>query len=376
MPALAATALRCLWLQAAPVQQLTSLRAFQAAPRVGCSLQQRWGRPCATAAAAAASGGGDGAASAAVDLGSEPRSLPQPPAADEPLAPGLYVVSTPIGNLEDITLRALRVLRSATLVLAEDTRHTRQLLTHFGISTPLHSFHQHNERQKEGLVLRQLRQGAAIALVSDAGTPAINDPGADLVAAAAAEGLPVIPVPGASAVLAGLVASGLPTRQFLYCGFTAPKASARQKQFAALATQEATLVFYVSPHSLLAALGDAAAVLGPGRRCCLARELTKRHEELWRGTLQEAAQEFTERGPRGEFVLLVEGAPAGSAAAAGAAAGGGEAGEAEIVAALRAAMAAGEPPSSAARSVARQLGVNKKLCYALSLGLQPEGPEP
>lgn len=112
----------------------------------------------------------------------------------------------------------------------------------------------------------------------------------------------------------------------------------------------------------------------PPGRCCLARELTKRHEELWRGTLQEAAQEFTERGPRGEFVLLVEGAPAGSAAAAGAAAGGGEAGEAEIVAALRAAMAAGEPPSSAARSVARQLGVNKKLCYALSLGLQPEGP--
>lgn len=115
-------------------------------------------------------------------------------------------------------------------------------------------------------VLRQLRQGAAIALVSDAGTPAINDPGADLVAAAAAEGLPIIPVPGASAVLAGLVASGLPTQQFLYCGFTAPKSGARQKQFAALAGQEATLVFYVSPHSLLAALGDAAAVLGPDRR--------------------------------------------------------------------------------------------------------------
>ncbi len=132
-------------------------------------------------------------------------------------------------------------------------------------------------------VLRQLRQGAAIALVSDAGTPAINDPGADLVAAAAAEGLPVIPVPGASAVLAGLVASGLPTRQFLYCGFTAPKASARQKQFAALATQEATLVFYVSPHSLLAALGDAAAVLGPGRR--------------WAGLMSVCEQSSHNKGP-------------------------------------------------------------------------------
>lgn len=263
-------------------------------------------------------------------------------------------------------------------------------------------------------MLRQLRQGAAIALVSDAGTPAINDPGADLVAAAAAEGLPVIPVPGASAVLAGLVASGLPTAQFLYCGFTAPKSSARQKQFAALAAQQATLVFYVSPHSLLAALEDAVAVLGADRRwegpsvpmcrpcsctrlqcsgnarwaasageapcpvppapphnlprCCLARELTKRHEELWRGTLQEALDEFTQRGPRGEFVLLVGGA---STAAAGAP-GGGEVREADIVAALRAAIAAGEPPSSAARSVARQLGVSKKLCYSLSLGLPPE----
>lgn len=170
------------------------------------------------------------------------------------------------GNLEDITLRALRVLRTATMVLAEDTRHTRQLLAHYGIRTPLHSFHQHNEWQKEGLVLRQLQQGAAVALVSDAGTPAINDPGAGLVAAAAAAGLPIVPVPGASAVLAGLVGSGLPTDRFLYCGFTAPKSGARQKQLAALAGTDATLVLYVSPHSLLAALADAAQVLGAHRR--------------------------------------------------------------------------------------------------------------
>ena len=242
-----------------------------------------------------------------------------PPAPPPPLPPSP-------GNLEDITLRALRVLRGASLVLAEDTRHTRALLSHFGIRASLHSFHQHNERHKQALVrlslgeqrggavavavlacvealpcacspslalaaakpllhvlpspaaalphppthlpqvLRQLQQGAAIALVSDAGTPAINDPGADLVAAAAAAGLPVIPVPGPSAVLAALVASGLPTAQFLYCGFTAPKSGARRKQLTPLAGQPATLIFFVSPHSLVAALADAAAVLGGQRR--------------------------------------------------------------------------------------------------------------
>ena len=211
-----------------------------------------------------------------------------------------YIVSTPIGNLEDVTLRALRVLRTASLVLAEDTRRTRQLFSRYDIHTRLESFHQHNERQKEAMVrspscqgalqhpmlirlplahaeacsfhlicvqvLRQLQQGAAIALVCDAGTPAINDPGADLVAAAAAANVRVIPVPGPSAVLAAVVASGLPTQQFLYCGFTAPKAGARQKQLSKLAGQEATLVFYVSPHSLLATLEDAVQVLGAHRR--------------------------------------------------------------------------------------------------------------
>ncbi|EFN54442.1 hypothetical protein CHLNCDRAFT_25140 [Chlorella variabilis] len=279
-----------------------------------------------------------------------------------------YIVSTPIGNLEDVTLRALRVLRTASLVLAEDTRHTRQLFSRYDIHTRLESFHQHNERQKEAMVLRQLQQGAAIALVCDAGTPAINDPGADLVAAAAAANVRVIPVPGPSAVLAAVVASGLPTQQFLYCGFTAPKAGARQKQLSKLAGQEATLVFYVSPHSLLAALEDAVQVLGAHRRCCLARELTKRHEELWRGSLGEALAEFSERGPRGEFVLLIEGS--GSAAAVQ-----GEAvSEDQIVEALRQAVAAGQSPSSAARSVAKALGQSRKLCYSLSLGLQAIEP--
>ena len=204
------------------------------------------------------------------------------------------------------------------MVLAEDTRHTRQLFAHFGIRTPLHSFHAHNERQKRELVLRQLRGGAAVAMVSDAGTPAINDPGADLVAAAAAEGLPVVPVPGASAVLAALVASGLPTDSFLYCGFTAAKGGARRRQLAAL-----------------------------------------------------AAAEFGARGPRGEFVLLVEGSGGGGGGGseAGGDASSAPAGEAELEAALREALAAGEKPSSAAKRLAAALGVSKRQAYALSLRL-------
>ncbi|KAL4458213.1 hypothetical protein ABPG75_013078 [Micractinium tetrahymenae] len=395
-------------------QQLISLRAFRplsqqwACLQPSCSGRRGWGRGLAAAGSggAALSGGSNNNSqqlfvAAAEDATSSEGSAiedcssledGQPPTAGgkssaaaaaaaaagggPALEPGLYIVSTPIGNLEDITLRALRVLRSATMVLAEDTRHTRQLFAHFGIRTPLHSFHQHNERQKQALVLRQLQQGAAIALVSDAGTPAINDPGADLVSAAAAAGLPVYPVPGPSAVLAALVGSGLPTAQFLYCGFVAAKA-ARRKQFAALAGQQATLVFFASPHALLGALEDAAEAFGPERRCCLARELTKRHEEFWRGSLQGALAEFAERGPRGEFVLLVEGASeeAAAAAAAGTAgAGAGPVGEEQILAALREAVAAGQSPSSAAKAVAARLGQSRKLCYQLSLTLA-EGME-
>ena len=191
------------------------------------------------------------------------------------LAPGLYLVGTPIGNLEDITLRALRVLRDADAVLAEDTRHTRRLLTRYGISQRLVSYHAHNEAVRRAPTMERLRAGAALALVSDAGTPAVADPGADLAAACAAEGVPVIPIPGASAPAAALIASGLPTDAFTFVGFLPPKSGARRRRLEALVNAPGSLVAFVPPHKLVATVEDAAAVLGAGRRCCVCREMTK-----------------------------------------------------------------------------------------------------
>jgi 16S rRNA (cytidine1402-2'-O)-methyltransferase len=206
----------------------------------------------------------------------------------------LYVVSTPIGNLEDITLRALRVLRLVDAVLAEDTRHSRQLLTHFGLRTPLVSLHAHNEEARAAAVTHRLAAGEALALVSDAGTPALSDPGALLVAAVLRAGHKVVAVPGASALLAALVCSGLPTHSVSFAGFLPPQPGARRRRLLELAAQQsgATLAFYLPPHKAAATLADAAVALGAERRCCVARELTKLHEEVWRGSLAEAATEF------------------------------------------------------------------------------------
>ncbi|GBF94816.1 hypothetical protein Rsub_07988 [Raphidocelis subcapitata] len=285
-----------------------------------------WHQPCgrralAAAAAAAAGGGEEGPdAPSTAARGSEQR-----------LQPGLYLVGTPIGNLEDISVRALRVLRGVDTVLAEDTRHSRRLLDHFGIRTPLLSCHEHNEQQRARAVVQRLQSGESMALISDAGMPAISDPGAALVAAAAAAGVPVWPVPGPCAALCGLVGSGLPTGQFLFCGFLPPKQAARRAELRRLAGQRATLLFYVPPHALLAVLSDAAEELGGARRCCVARELTKLHEEFSRTTLAEALADYGSRpeGVKGEIVLAVEGASeaaaavaeAGAQAALGAAAG-------------------------------------------------------
>ena len=217
--------------------------------------------------------------------------------APSPLAPGLYVVSTPVGNLEDVTLRALRTLSGVEAIYAEDTRTTAALLSRYGVRTPLRAFHAHNESAREAGVLSRLAAGASLALVSDAGTPLLSDPGALLAAAAARAGHAVFAVPGASALLAGLVVSGLPTRAVTFAGFLpAPPAQRRRrlKQLAA-ALRDATLALYVPPHKLAATLADAAAALGPERRCCVARELTKMHEEAWRSTLAEAAAEFAQR---------------------------------------------------------------------------------
>ena len=194
----------------------------------------------------------------------------------------LSIVSTPIGNLEDITLRAARVLREADLIACEDTRHTRKLLDHIGVSKPLVSYHEHNETARAAELVERLAAGANIALVSDAGTPLLSDPGYRLVEAAIAAGIPVIPIPGASAVLSALAASGLPTDEFRFGGFLPPKTTQRRKTLEALREERCTLIFYEAPHRILEALEDVEAVLG-ARPVVVARELTKLHEEFLRG---------------------------------------------------------------------------------------------
>jgi 16S rRNA (cytidine1402-2'-O)-methyltransferase len=228
---------------------------------------------------------------------------------DRPLAPGLYLVATPIGNLGDITLRALDVLRRADRIACEDTRQTQKLLNHFGIATPTVSCHEHNERQRATELVDALKAGGRIALVSDAGMPGISDPGGWLAAAAIAAGVPLIPIPGANAALSALIASGLPTDEFHFIGFLPEKAGARRtrlEELAARSTAELTLVFYEAPHRILDTLADLESVWGPDLRVVAARELTKIHEEFLRGTVAEVSGELAGRDRvRGEFVLLV-----------------------------------------------------------------------
>jgi 16S rRNA (cytidine1402-2'-O)-methyltransferase len=229
-----------------------------------------------------------------------------------PLEPGLYLVATPIGNLEDITLRALRVLKGVDRIACEDTRQTQKLLNHFGISTPTTSYHQHNEQSRTVELLSILQQGRRVAVVSDSGTPAFSDPGLELVRAAVVAGIPVIPIPGANAALAALIASGLDTDRFLYVGFLAAKPGTRRTELEALAAgmPELTLVVYEAPHRILETLADVEAVWGESVRVVVARELTKVHEEFLRGTAGEVRRVLEARERiRGEIVLLIEAAP-------------------------------------------------------------------
>jgi 16S rRNA (cytidine1402-2'-O)-methyltransferase len=230
-----------------------------------------------------------------------------------PLAPGLYLVATPIGNLGDITLRALDVLKRVDRIACEDTRQTQKLLNHFQISTPTVSCHQHNERQRTHELLTALQAGQRIALVSDAGMPGISDPGAWLAAEAIAIGVPVIPIPGANAALSALVASGLPTGEFQFLGFLPEKAGARRSRLEDLAEEiktPRTLIFYEAPHRVIETLADLEAVWGANLRVTVARELTKIHEEFLRGTVAFARQELAGRDRiRGEITLLVEALP-------------------------------------------------------------------
>jgi 16S rRNA (cytidine1402-2'-O)-methyltransferase len=242
-------------------------------------------------------------------MAGEPESL-----ASSPLGRGLYIVATPIGNLGDITLRALEVLRGVDRIACEDTRQTQKLLNHFQIATPSLSCHEHNERQRATELVEALKDGARIALISDAGTPVVSDPGNWLVREAIAAGVRVIPIPGANAALSALVASGLPASEFRFLGFLPEKAGARRTRLEALggeARESAqTLIFFEAPHRILESLADLEAVWGPDLRVVLARELTKMHEEFWRGTVADLRRELTGRERiRGEMTLLVEAPP-------------------------------------------------------------------
>ena len=223
----------------------------------------------------------------------------------EPLAPGLHIVATPIGNLRDISFRALATLAAADAVLAEDTRTSKTLLAHYGISTPLYPYHEHNAEQMRPKILSKLREGGKLALISDAGTPLVSDPGYKLVAELVAEGLPVTGIPGPSAVLAALVLAGLPTDRFFFEGFLPPKAAARRGRLTELAAIPGTLVFFESPRRLAEMLSDAAAVLGE-RPGAVARELTKYYENVRRGPLSALASHYDgEEEARGEIVVII-----------------------------------------------------------------------
>ena len=274
-----------------------------------------------------------------------------------PLASGLYVVATPIGNLGDVTLRALSILAAADTVLAEDTRVSRTLMSRYGIETPLSPYHEHNAAEARPRALSRIAKGQALALISDAGTPLVSDPGYKLVTEAVAAGLSVIAAPGASAALAALCVAGLPTDRFFFEGFLPPRSAARRERINALAAVPGTLVFYEAPSRVAEMMADLARELGP-RPAAVARELTKLHEEVRRGTLDALASEFAARDPpRGEIVVLV-GPPLAREAVDG------QTLDAEIRVALGALSV-----KDAAAAVAARHGLPRREIYARALAL-------
>jgi 16S rRNA (cytidine1402-2'-O)-methyltransferase len=266
----------------------------------------------------------------------------------------LYLVATPIGNLEDMSPRAIRVLHEATLIAAEDTRHTGNLLRHFEIATPLTSYFEHNKLNKLDFILDKLST-ADVALVSDAGMPAINDPGYELVRAALAAGYDVIPVPGPSAPISALAVSGLPTDSFLYLGYLPHKKRERRKTLERIADQSHTLIFLESPHRILESFEDLLSSLGD-RRICVAREMTKMFEEYWRGTIAGAVEYFTSQPARGEFTLVIEGKPEGENQ---------KWTEEELKKAIQRELTGGKSAKEVSADLAKQSGWSKKEIYAL-----------
>jgi 16S rRNA (cytidine1402-2'-O)-methyltransferase len=282
------------------------------------------------------------------------------PIAARPLAPGLYVVATPIGNLGDVSVRALVTLAAADLVACEDTRVTRVLTDRYGIATRLVAYHDHNAARQRPKLLAALAEGEVVALVSDAGTPLVSDPGFRLVKEALAAGHTVVPVPGASAVLAALVASGLPSDAFLFGGFLPPKAAARRKRLGQFAATPTTLVFFESPRRLAASLADMADMLGAARACAVARELTKTYESVRRGTLDELAAAFAgEPPPKGEIVVVVGPPEPGVPDAAD-------------VDALLSELLVAYPVREAAAEAAARTGLSRRTLYQRALALKRE----
>jgi 16S rRNA (cytidine1402-2'-O)-methyltransferase len=265
----------------------------------------------------------------------------------------LYLVATPIGNLEDLSARAIRILKEVDLIAAEDTRQTRKLLSHYSIPTRIMSYHEHNKLTKIDPILNTLQNGN-VALVSDAGTPALNDPGYELVKACLEAGYQVSPIPGASAPVAALVASGLPTDAFLYLGYLPRKSEARQSLLISVQQQSYTLIFLETPHRLLSSMKDIESIFG-NRQIAIARELTKIHEEIFRGSVREAIQYYTETPPRGEITLIINGNSEK----------GEQWSEEKIIEAIQNALETNEQPSLIARNIAKQSGWQRSNVYLL-----------
>lgn len=272
----------------------------------------------------------------------------------------LYLCATPIGNLEDITYRTVRCLREADLIAAEDTRHTKQLLQAYDIDTPLTSYHEHNKAEKGPQLIEKLQDGAMVALVSDAGMPAICDPGSDLVRLAIEGNIPVVPLPGANAGLTGLIASGMDTTQFTFVGFLPKTQKHRLPVLERIKAYEGTLIFYEAPHRIGQVLSEMIEALGD-RKAVICRELTKKYEQYMRGTLSDVKAALEEQGTRGEFVVLVEGATATQAEATD--------GDVDYASLVRELMDQGVDKKEAIRMVARRCGVPKRSVYQAALTL-------
>lgn len=273
------------------------------------------------------------------------------------MAGTLYVVSTPIGNLEDLTYRAVRVLSEVDIIACEDTRHTQKLLNHYGIKTKTVSYHEHNERDRAGELLTSLQSDLDVAIVSDAGTPGISDPGFRVVRIALEAGMRVVPVPGPTALVSALVASGLPSDEFFFAGFLPARSGARRTRLADLAAIPSTLIFYEAPHRIVASLEDARKILGE-REAAVARELTKLHEEVLRGRLSELAEKFSKAAqePRGEMVVVIDRTVIASADEE-------TKSEFSVAAVVAGFEAEGIDARSALKKSARQLGISRDEAY-------------